>query len=227
MHVKNAWFHKKENKCTNWHWIDAKIESLGFCGFWSIRMLLYFPLSVRLFPVCHKVDITHLVYDDLDQTNQTFSESLSLWQCVAKMWSSYSDAHVTIIIWRSPYHDMFSFLTYLRNLVSPCHPCHPSCRPCHPRQRRHIHRPTFIFRNWIVYSLVVQKFPFGQMFCNYIIKHKCFLSWTALLSVLGGIDVCVGRVDCPSCRRFIIIYSTPTYNGINIKCKWKKENSKT
>ena len=50
---------------------------MGFCGFWSIRMLLYFPLSVRLFPVFHKVDITHLVYDDLDQTNQTFSESLS------------------------------------------------------------------------------------------------------------------------------------------------------
>ena len=138
-------------------------------------MLLYFPHSVRLFPVFHKVDITHLVYDDLDQTNQTFSESLSLWQCVAKMWSSYSDAHVTIIIWRSPYHDMFSFLTYLRNLVSPRHlPCHPLCRPRHPRQRRHIHRPTFIFKNCIVYSLVVQNFPFGQMFCNYIIKHKCF-----------------------------------------------------
>ena len=179
-------------------------------------MLLYFPLSVRLFPICHKVDITHLVYDDLDQTNQTFSESLSLWQNVIIIWwCSCDDYHMTIII------SWYVFLlTFLRNLVSPRNPCHP-CRPRHPRQRRHIHCLAFLFRNCIVYSLVVQKLPFVHMFCNYIIKHKCVLSQTALLSVLGGIDVCVGRVDCPSCRRFIIIYSTPTYNRINIKCKWE------
>ena len=99
------------------------------------------------------------------------------------------------------------------------------CRPRHPRQRRHIHCLAFLFRNCIVYRLVVQKFSFVHIFCIYFIKHKCFSSWIALLSVLGGIDVCVGRVDCPSCRRFIIIYSTPTYNRINIKCKWEKRKS--
>ena len=138
----------------------------------------------------------------IDQNAALFSTFRPSVPCLSQgRHHTYDDAHVTIIIQRSSYHDM--------------------CRPRHPRQRRHIHCLAFLFRNCIVYSLVVQKFPFVHMFCNYIIKHKCVLSQTALLSVLGGIDVCVGRVDCPSCRRFIIIYSTPTYNRINIKCKWE------
>ena len=34
--------------------------------------------------------------------------------------------------------------------------------------------------------------------------------WKKIGVCVGGMDVCLGRVDCPSCRGFIIIYPTPT-----------------
>ena len=53
-----------------------------FCGFWSNRILLYFPLfPVRVSQAWHH--IISLVYDDFDQTNHTFSESPTLWSVVS------------------------------------------------------------------------------------------------------------------------------------------------